>query len=77
MSLVGWCLQTLLLSWCSVKETGVSYRLVPSKIIELVLSQGYWCLVKVGACKHCNNRLVPTSFYKENFCGFLPFGFPC
>jgi hypothetical protein len=76
VSPAGWCLQTLLLSWCSTKGIGVSYRLVPANIIvELVLSQGDWCLLQVGACKHCNSRLVPTRFYKENFVVFSHLGF--
>jgi hypothetical protein len=57
---VGWCLQGEL-SWCSVKGIGVSCRLVPANInSELVLRRGDWCLLQVGACKHCNSRLMPT-----------------
>jgi hypothetical protein len=54
VSHVAWCLQTLLLSWCSSKGIDVSCRLVPTNIVvELVLLQGDWCLLQVSACKHC------------------------
>jgi hypothetical protein len=34
VSPVGWCLQTLLI-WCSIKEIGVSYRLVLARIVTV------------------------------------------
>jgi hypothetical protein len=62
VSLAGWFLQEEL-SWCSSKEVGVSCRLVPVNIVvELVLSQGDWCLPQVGTYKYYNSRLVPTKF---------------
>jgi len=83
---VGWCLQEDL-SWCSTMGIGASCRSVPPNLfVELVLSQGDWCLQQVGAYKHCNNKLVPANivkvgwclqyFIKELFCCFPPFGFP-
>jgi hypothetical protein len=33
VSLVGWCLHNILLSWCSTEEIGVSSRLVPTSFV--------------------------------------------
>jgi hypothetical protein len=38
VSLVGWCLHNILMSWCLAEEIGVSSRLVPTQyLVELVL----------------------------------------
>jgi len=34
VSLIGWCLHDILLTWCSNKEICVSNRLVPTKIYK-------------------------------------------
>jgi hypothetical protein len=39
VSPVGWCLHNILLSWCSVKYIGVSYRMVPTRFVVVA-----WCL---------------------------------
>jgi hypothetical protein len=35
VSLVGWCLHNILLSWCSTEEIGVSSRLVPTRFVTV------------------------------------------
>jgi hypothetical protein len=75
VSPAGWCLQTLLLSWCSVKETGVSCRLVPANIIELVLSQGDWCLLQVGSASIVTVGWCLQDFIKKSFVVFSHLGF--
>jgi len=75
IEVVGWFLEGEI-SWCLVKGIGISCRLVPKNIIvHLVLKGGHWCHLQVASCKYCNNRLVPTRFYKDILCLFLPFGF--
>jgi hypothetical protein len=33
MSLVGWCLHNIFISWCSTENIGVSSRLVPTNFV--------------------------------------------
>jgi hypothetical protein len=73
-AVVRWFLQREL-SWCSVKGIGLSYRFVPSNIISKLVLRGDWCLLQIGAYKHCNSGLVPTSFYKKSFVVFSHLGF--
>ena len=35
VSLVGWCLHNILLSWCLVEDIGVSSRLVPTRFLTV------------------------------------------
>jgi hypothetical protein len=53
VSLVGWCLHNILLSWCSIEEIGVSNKLVPTKYL---------------AENGVSSRLVPTSFVTVGWC---------
>jgi hypothetical protein len=39
VSLVGWCLHNISLSWCSTRDIGVSSRLVPTSFVTVG-----WCL---------------------------------
>jgi hypothetical protein len=39
VSLVGWCLYNILVSWCSVEEIGVSSRFIHTRFLVVG-----WCL---------------------------------
>jgi len=61
VSPVDWCLQlSIRVGWC----------------LPWFISVGVDVSSRLMLTNICNNRLVPTNNYKENFCGFLPKEFP-
>jgi hypothetical protein len=55
VSLVGWCVHNILLSWCSIEEIGVSSRLVLTRFVTIG-----WCLQTFRNISFCG--FLPQGF---------------